>query len=414
MKQATPQDISDRHLTGLCLLRGSVGAVSPEWVSNPRLREVLVAMRELEGLGLDPDFSALAQRAGVSVATLAALVQAVPTAVNAEHWEWEARRLYRQREMGAALRELARRDSLSDAEIQVFAERFAGTADDGDRLVPLRDLLRGVVKQLESDAPTGLSTGFEAIDGKIGLMAPGQLWVLGARPGMGKSALASDIARHVGAGGGRVVFVNLEMGAELLAQRLVAAQGRVPTTRIRTRSLRDADWARLTRSVSELDSVEFYSFDRPELARIVQALRAEHRRKPLDLVVVDYLQLMTAGDGKHREREVATMSRALKTLALRCGFPVLALSQLNRSLESRSDKRPALSDLRESGAVEQDADVVLFVYREGYYAGSDGRDAEPAEIICAKNRTGPAGTVLLDWYGETQTFRDPKKYTYGG
>lgn len=248
---------------------------------------------------------------------------------------------------------------------------------------------------------TGVPTGFFDLDRMTSGMQAGDLIVLAARPSMGKTALAINIAENVALNEGLPVAVfSMEMGASQLAIRIVGSIGRIDQTRLRTGKLLDEEWPRLTEAVERLRNVSLSIDETPSLTPA--ELRASARRLArscgkLGLVVVDYLQLMSGssgGDGDNRATELGEISRGLKMLAKELQCPVIALSQLNRGVEQRTDKRPMMSDLRESGAIEQDADVIMFIYRDDYY-NKDSKDPGVAEIIIGKQRNGPTGMVKL-------------------
>ena len=248
---------------------------------------------------------------------------------------------------------------------------------------------------------TGVPTGFFDLDRMTSGMQAGDLIVLAARPSMGKTALAINIAEHVALQEDLPVAVfSMEMGASQLAIRIVGSIGRIDQGRLRTGKLIDDEWPRLSDAIERLKTVSLSIDETPGLT--TSELRASARRLArscgkLGLVVVDYLQLMSGsggGDGENRATELGEISRGLKMLAKELQCPVIALSQLNRSVEQRTDKRPMMSDLRESGAIEQDADVIMFIYRDDYY-NKDSKDPGVAEIIIAKQRNGPTGMVKL-------------------
>ena len=248
---------------------------------------------------------------------------------------------------------------------------------------------------------TGVPTGFFDLDRMTSGMQAGDLIVLAARPSMGKTALAINIAEHVALKEDLPVAVfSMEMGASQLAIRIVGSIGRIDQGRLRTGKLIDDEWPRLSDAIERLKTVSLSIDETPGLT--TSELRASDRRLArscgkLGLVVVDYLQLMSGsggGDGENRATELGEISRGLKMLAKELQCPVIALSQLNRGVEQRTDKRPMMSDLRESGAIEQDADVIMFIYRDDYY-NKESKEPGVAEIIIAKQRNGPTGTVKL-------------------
>ena len=248
---------------------------------------------------------------------------------------------------------------------------------------------------------TGVPTGFHDLDKMTSGLQPGDLVVLAARPSMGKTAFAINIAEHVALNEGLPVAVfSMEMGAAQLAVRVVGSIGRVDQGHLRTGKLTDEEWPRLTEAIERLRTVSLHIDETPGLTP--SELRANARRLArqcgkLGLIVVDYLQLMSGSggsDGDNRATELGEISRGLKMLAKELQCPVIALSQLNRGVEQRTDKRPMMSDLRESGAIEQDADIIMFIYRDDYY-NKDSKDPGVAEIIIGKQRNGPTGTVRL-------------------
>ncbi|MFM8692912.1 MAG: replicative DNA helicase [Limnohabitans sp.] len=248
---------------------------------------------------------------------------------------------------------------------------------------------------------TGVPTGFHDLDKMTSGLQPGDLVVLAARPSMGKTAFAINIAEHVALNEDLPVAVfSMEMGASQLAVRIVGSIGRIDQGHLRTGKLSDEEWPRLTEAIEKLRNVSLHIDETPGLT--TSELRANARRLSrqcgkLGLIVVDYLQLMSGSsgsEGDNRATELGEISRGLKMLAKELQCPVIALSQLNRGVEQRTDKRPMMSDLRESGAIEQDADIIMFIYRDDYY-NKDSKDPGVAEIIIGKQRNGPTGTVRL-------------------
>jgi replicative DNA helicase len=249
---------------------------------------------------------------------------------------------------------------------------------------------------------TGIPTGFYDLDRMTSGLQAGDLIIVAARPSMGKTSLAINIAEHVALNEELPVAVfSMEMGASQLAVRIVGSIGRIDQTHLRTGKLTDEEWPRLTEAIEKLRNVSLHIDETPGLT--VSELRANARRLArqcggkLGLIVVDYLQLMsvsTSMNDENRATAVGEISRGLKMLAKELGCPVMALSQLSRGVESRTDKRPLMSDLRESGAIEQDADVIMFIYRDDYY-NKDSKEPGVAEVIISKQRNGPTGTAKL-------------------
>lgn len=268
---------------------------------------------------------------------------------------------------------------------------------------------------------TGVPTGFYDLDRLTSGLQPGDLVVLAARPSMGKTAFAINIAEHVALKEGLPVAVfSMEMGASQLAIRIVGSIGRIDQGHLRTGNLTDDEWPRLAEAVEKLRTVSLHIDESPGLTP--SELRANARRLArqcgkLGLIVVDYLQLMSGsgsgGNGDNRATELGEISRGLKMLARELQCPVIALSQLNRSVEQRPDKRPMMSDLRESGAIEQDADIIMFIYRDEYYTKDACKEPGVAEIIIAKQRNGPTGTVKLAFLRNITKFESLAS-NYGG
>jgi len=301
-------------------------------------------------------------------------------------------------------------DILEAAEQKVYAIRRGQSAQD---MVPLRLVLPDVLDRLsemsesENHLP-GLSTGLSAVDAKITGLNKSDLILLAARPGMGKTSFALNLALNVARGSRKTVAVfSLEMSREQLAMRLLSSEAFVENTRLKTGSLRETDWEKIANAAVSLNKLDIRIDDNPMLT--VADMNAKCRRLDnLGLVVIDYLQLMTSAGGKshggeNRQQVVSDMSRMLKIMAKELNVPVICLSQLSRANEKRDDKRPMLSDLRESGAIEQDADIVLFLYRDDYY-NEESEKHNIAECIVAKNRHGETGKVELRWMPEYTTF----------
>jgi replicative DNA helicase len=282
-----------------------------------------------------------------------------------------------------------------------------------DSMASIYDLLGQAMDRLEAlyergETITGVATGFADLDEKLAGLQPSNLVIVGARPSMGKTSLALGMAAHAAMNLHRPVLVfSLEMSHFELTQRLISAEARVDASRLRNGRLHESDWPKITAAVGRLGEAPIYIDDNPHLT--VMEIRAKARRmksslRDLSLIVVDYLQLMTGRQSaENRQVEVSEISRGLKILARELEVPVVALSQLSRNLEQRSDKRPVLADLRESGSLEQDSDVVLFIYRDEVYT-PDSADRGSAEIIIAKHRNGPTGSTRLAFNGSTTRF----------
>ena len=302
-------------------------------------------------------------------------------------------------------------DMLEAAEQRIYAIRRGRSAQG---MVPVSMVLGDVMSQLAElsarggKSVPGLSTGLSAVDAKINGMNKSDLLLLAARPGMGKTSMALNVALSAARESGKTVAIfSLEMSKEQLVTRLIASEGLVENQRLITGNLRESDWQRIAEAASALSCMDIRIDDNPLLT--VADMNAKCRRlENLGLVVIDYLQLMTSAGGKgysgeNRQQAVSDISRMLKIMAKELQVPVLCLSQLSRANEKREDKRPMLSDLRESGAIEQDADIVMFLYRDDYY-NADTEKRNVAECIVAKNRHGDTGKVELRWMPEYTAF----------
>ena len=299
-------------------------------------------------------------------------------------------------------------EAVDRAETLVFDVAQRRTAD---TIAPLQDLLSRSMDRLEelygrNESITGVPSGYQDLDELLAGLQPSNLIVVGARPSMGKTAFALGMASHAALQGTPALFFSLEMSHLEIAQRVLCAEARVDASRMRNGRLVENDWSKISHAIGRLGNAPLFIDDNPNVT--VMDIRAKARRmkarEGLGLVVVDYLQLMTGRSAaENRQVEISEISRGLKILARELEIPVVALSQLSRSLESRSDKRPMLADLRESGAIEQDADVVMFIYRDEVY-NHETTEQGAAEILVAKHRNGPTGSVNLAFVGHYARF----------
>lgn len=300
-------------------------------------------------------------------------------------------------------------DILADTEKQIF--HLLQNRSGGD-YVSIKDVVIQAVESVERAAKTagrvtGLSSGFYDLDYKTAGFHPSQLILVAARPAMGKTAFVLNIAEHVAVKEKipTVVF-SLEMSKEELCKRILSMHSKVDAQAMRTGELKDDDWYKMVESAKDVGESGLILDDTPGIN--ISELRSKCRKYKLEhnigLIIIDYLQLMSGGKrAESRQQEISEISRSLKSLARELEVPVIALSQLSRAVEQRPDKRPMLSDLRESGAIEQDADVVMFIYRDDYY-NKDSEEAGISEIIIGKQRSGPTGTVKLAWLGQYTKF----------
>ncbi len=369
------------------------------------LHAELARRGSLEGVGGDP--------------YLLQLITRVPTAANVQAYIDLVKEKSTLRRLIRAAKEIAKdcytqsrpvQETLAGAEKAIFD--IAMNRAEGDALKPLREVLFSTYAEIEELArnPGGISgvpTGFIDLDNLLTGLHGGELIVLGARPSMGKTSLAMNIAGNACLHGCKAVAVfTLEMPREQIAMRLLCSEARVDMQSVRKGTLTDGDWMKLARTLGVLANTKMYIDDTAgitpgQLRSRCQRLMMDDR---LDLVVLDYLGLMHADSRvENRTLEVSEISRQLKAIALELKIPIVACAQLSRANRDRPDKRPLLSDLRDSGSIEQDADVVMFLHREEYY-NKDTEDKNIGEVIVAKQRSGPLGTVRLAWLSEYTTF----------
>ena len=385
------------------LVYGAIAAL----ISQSKPADVITVFEQLQRVGK-------AEEAG-GLAYLNAMAQSVPSAANMRRYAEIVRERSILRKLIAASDEIATSafnpqgravsTILDESESLIFKIGEEGSRQKQgfqsiDKLVV--SLIDRVQELHDNGAEevTGVRSGFSDLDRQTAGLQKGDLIVLAARPSMGKTAFALNIAENVAVHEGLPVLVfSMEMGASQLALRLVGSLGRINQQNLRTGRLDKEEWERLPEAVEKLQQVQMFIDETPALNSA--ELRARARRMArqfgqLGLIVIDYLQLMSGSSGsdENRATELGEISRGLKALAKELQCPVIALSQLNRSVESRNDKRPMMSDLRESGAIEQDADIIMFIYRDDYY-NKESKEPGVSEIIVAKQRNGPVGTVKL-------------------
>jgi replicative DNA helicase len=363
------------------------------------------------------------------LAYLGSLAQNVPSAANIRRYAEIVRErsiMRRLAEVGSEIASSAynpsgrdARELLDDAEKRVYE-----ISESGERgkqgFIAIPPLLTQVVERIEtlysrdnaSDV-TGIATGFSDLDSMTSGLQPGDLVIVAGRPSMGKTAFSVNIAEYVALEVNKPVAIfSMEMGGTQLAMRMIGSVGRLNQHTLRTGKLEDDDWSRMTHALGRLNEAPIFIDETAALNSLElrsRARRLSRQNDGLGLIVIDYIQLMSStaskGGGENRATEISEISRSLKSLAKELQVPVIALSQLNRSLEQRPNKRPIMSDLRESGAIEQDADLILFIYRDEVY-NPDSADKGKAEVIIAKQRNGPIGTVNLTFRGEYTRFEN--------
>lgn len=310
---------------------------------------------------------------------------------------------------------------LESAEQRVF--RIAEAGSRGKQgFVSMRGAVTDAFKILQAryenqGSITGMPTGFTDFDEMTTGLQPSDLIIVAARPSMGKTALAMNMAEYAALKTKKAVAIfSMEMSASQLALRLISSLGRINQQHLRTGDIQEEEWPRVTSAITLLSEAKIFIDDTPALSPIELRARARRlaREHDLGMIVIDYLQLMQVpGNKENRATEISEISRGMKALAKELNVPVVALSQLNRSLEQRADKRPMMSDLRESGAIEQDADVIVFIYRDEYY-NKDSAEKGVAEIIIGKQRNGPTGSVKLTFLGQYTKFENYASDSYAG
>ncbi|MCC9074982.1 replicative DNA helicase [Litorilinea aerophila] len=349
------------------------------------------------------------------------LISTTPTAIYVDHYARIVERTAVLRRLIAAagkIAELAYDESQDVDEVVDRAEQIIfGVSESRIHrdLTPIRAIMTGVVERIDfltrnRDTLMGVPTGFTMLDRLLGGFQKSDLIILAGRPGMGKTSFALSIAQNAAKRyGARVAIFSLEMSSEQLVQRLLSMETGIDSHRLRLGDVHEEEWPILLEAANMLASTNIFIDDTPaasvtEIRTKARRLYAEHG---LDLILIDYMQLMTGQGGRNenRQQEISYISRSLKALARELNVPVIALSQLSRAVESRADKRPMLSDLRESGSIEQDADVVLFIYREDYYIEDTDRQ-NIADVLVAKHRHGSTGTASLYFRKELTQFRD--------
>lgn len=371
------------------------------------LTEMLRKRNQLESLGGE--------------AYVISLINGVPTSVNARSYAQLVESAAMRRRMitaAGAIANLAYNEAEDIAVVIDRAEQTLFSVTEGRTtrdLTPVRDIASEYLDRIEAlnargDDMIGVPTGFTDLDKLLGGLNKSDLLIVAARPGMGKTAFQLAIALHAGLRHAkRVAIFNLEMSGEQLVQRLIAAETRIDSQRLRRGKLHENEWPLFYEAIGRLSETRIFIDDTPSITPLqlrtkCRRLYAEHG---LDLIMIDYLQLMQAEHTtNNRVQEISEISRGLKTLARELDVPVVAASQLSRAVESRQDKRPQLSDLRDSGSIEQDSDIVMFIYRDEYYNPDSTERPNIAEISVAKHRNGPTGVIDLYWQGQLATFRN--------
>lgn len=352
---------------------------------------------------------------------LSHLVDIVPTAANAQYYARLIKEKSLRRKLIHAASDIASEAFSGDQDIDDFIDAVeqrifrVSEAKTHASFAHVSAVVKDSVKRIEQlyvnkQAVTGVPSGFRDLDEMTSGFQPSDLVIIAGRPSMGKTALALSMAKHVAIDAGlRVAFFSLEMSKEQIVMRLLSSEAKVDNSRVRSGKLGESDFPRLVDAASTIAQAEIYVDDTPALSVLEMRAKARrlHREHALSLIFVDYLQLMRGSlrSPERREQEISEISRSLKAMAKELSLPVVALSQLNRGVETRQDKRPMMADLRESGAIEQDADIICFVYRDEAY-NKDSEQKGIAELIVAKHRNGPVGTVRLGFQDKYTLFVD--------
>ncbi|RIK21995.1 MAG: replicative DNA helicase [Anaerolineae bacterium] len=356
--------------------------------------------------------------------TVINLLNAVPTSINAEAYGRMVEAASTRRKLILAAGSIAKLAYNEAEDINVVLDRselalFSISEQRTNRdLKPVREIAGDYLERIEllrerGDEFIGIPTGFNDLDRMLSGLNKSDLIIVAARPGMGKTALQNAVALNAARRyNKRVAMFNLEMSGEQLVQRMIAAETRIDSQRLRRGDLADHEWAIFLEALGRLSETKIFIDDTPSITPMqlrtkCRRLYAEHG---LDLIMIDYLQLMSAEHPtSNRVQEVSEISRELKGLARELDVPVVAAAQLSRAVEQRQNKRPVLSDLRDSGSIEQDADVVMFIYRDDYYNPETSERPNIAEVNVAKHRNGPTGSIDLFWHGKLATFRNLHK-----
>lgn len=397
---------------------------------NPRFRVLFSAIIELYQEGKPTDIVTLVEKLREkdaaeeigSIEFISNLIASVPTSTNVKYYADIVEEKALLREIIRTTEKISERCYRDDGEVEALLNDTEQTIfqlvqnhTSSDNFTPISEVAIETLESIRAAARTGnsvtgISTGFIDLDKKTAGLQPSDLILIAARPSMGKTAFALNIAEHVAMINGlSTVIFSLEMSRIQLAKRLISMNSKVDSQNIRTGILADDEWGKITESSIVLGESSLVIDDTPGIT--IHELRSKCRKlkmeRGLDLIIIDYLQLMTGSSSYRnasRQQEVSDISRALKALAREVNCPVIALSQLSRDVEKREDKRPILSDLRESGAIEQDADVVMFLYRDEYYTKDASNHKGITEVIIGKQRNGPTCTVKLKWLNQYTKF----------
>lgn len=434
IKRIPPHNVeAERAVIGSMMMDDDATQVAAEFLTkedfyNGQYGQLFEALLDLYHQGVGADLVTIQNRLRemevppelTSTEFMGGIINSVPTSANIKGYV----RIVQEK---AVLRRLIKAGETVTANCYMDREPLEAILDDAEKKIfdvvqkrhsnefeDIRDVVLRTLDSIEQAARqkghvTGLETGFRDLDYKTAGLQPSDLILIAARPAMGKTAFALNIAEYIALHSQSTLAVfSLEMSKEQLVKRMLSMNSKVDSQKIRTGGLEDEEWGKLVESVRRLGNSNLVIDDTSGIT--VSELRSKCRKlkmeKGLDLVIIDYLQLMSGGGsrrGENRQQEISDISRSLKVMARELNVPVIALSQLSRAVEQRPDKRPMLSDLRESGAIEQDADMVMFLYRDEYY-NPDTEQKGQAEVIIAKQRSGPTGSVHLAWLAQFTKF----------
>ncbi len=397
---------------------------TPEDFYNPQNRAVYKAIETMSRIGKTVDVITLAETLNAAgqlehvggLNYLVDIANNTPSSANVKAYAHiVAERAMERRiiEAGHRLAELGADESIPvDDKLETLHSEISGLERrDSAEITPFDSILKSRIQVIDGKfrgtVQRGMMTGFTALDERYQGIGQNALWVLAARPGQGKTALAVNVARNIAATGKEVIIFSLEMGKDELADRLLSSESEIDSRMIRSGQFTESEWPKLTAGTLKLKGLKIHIIDIPaiDIHRAKAIARKFKRYSDIGLIVVDYLQLMTDSKAKNRFEEVSSISRELKVMAKQIGCPVLALSQLNRKVEDRAEKRPHMADLRESGQIEQDADIITFIYRDEYYH-PETPNKGIAEIITAKFREGEVGTDLMATQMQYAKFKD--------
>ena len=395
----------------------SASAADYSFTTDPKPVDLITLQNKLREMNVPPEISSLEY--------VKDLVDAVPTSANAKYYAGIVKDKAMLRRMIHTTEDITNDCYQGSESTEVLLEQTEKKIFDllqnrgGGDYVPIKQVVLNALDKIEKASKTqgnvtGIATGFLDLDYKTSGLQPSDLILVAARPSMGKTAFVLNIAQYVAFHSDLCTAIfSLEMSKEQLVNRLFSLESRVDAQKLRSGDLSDADWEKLIEGAGTIGRSKLIIDDTPGIS--ISELRSKCRKYKLEhdlkLIIIDYLQLMSGSGGRasdSRQQEISDISRSLKGLARELNVPVVALSQLSRAVEQRPDHRPMLSDLRESGAIEQDADVVMFIYRDDYY-NKDTEDKGIAEIIIAKQRNGPIGTVNLVWLPEYTKFANMER-----